>query len=389
MISISETSSGKTVDIQTISNQEPQSVTTESDAIASYHYVWDNAAKGDRKDFHPHTVEVDRIRYPNGTASFKRNFVDGEFIERSKTGVLPLVIPGTPSNPDEDLVYNKAVSDLYDKLKNGQNQLAIDYAERKKTKAMLRDIANEIINLRRNLKNFLRNPNNSIPLNAIGDQWLRFHFGIEPLVGTVQALVDHVTSFETQTRTYKGRASETISGSLSGGSIAPQIDNLGDPNLIHDGSYSSALSYELGIQVSLTSSGLLNLSRETPLNPASFLWETMPYSFIIDWFIDVSSYLQNAENSYGMGFTFIQGYVTRNAKTMLDVNWNHSHSVSYPEYSTDISSVSANAQVISKVKSRSLLTGFPLPRLPPFQWPHIGGSRAATIAALLSQFTRH
>jgi hypothetical protein len=50
------------------------------------------------------------------------------------------------------------------------------------------------------------------------------------------------------------------------------------------------------------------------LNPAAIFWELVPYSFVVDWFIDIGGYLRNLQTAYAAGVVVHTGYKVQTTK---------------------------------------------------------------------------
>lgn len=119
---------------------------------------------------------------------------------------------------------------------------------------------------------------------------------------------------------------------------------------------------------------LSNLSKISSLNPASLAWEAMPYSFVVDWFYDVGSWLRSVETAFTHGGSVVGGYVSRGWRGMDRAEWRSSTDTLYGR---------ANAMYVRSVFSRTPLLSFPLPRLPAFTMD-LGTSQVLNGFALLT-----
>ena len=52
------------------------------------------------------------------------------------------------------------------------------------------------------------------------------------------------------------------------------------------------------------------VSTYTSMNPASIKWELVPYSFVVDWFYDIGSYLRGCETSTIYSSVFKAGWTS-------------------------------------------------------------------------------
>ena len=121
--------------------------------------------------------------------------------------------------------------------------------------------------------------------------------------------------------------------------------------------------------------------RWTSLNPISTGYEAIPYSFVLDWLIDVGSYLRDVETALLYGNRFIGGYVTHltACDAGAEISFLRRTSGGWTYFGQGPSSGRYRRM------SRSLLANYPLPRLPTFK-ADLGTSRLWSAAALLTQF---
>lgn len=135
-------------------------------------------------------------------------------------------------------------------------------------------------------------------MGELGDAWLAFQYGIMPLIQDVYGTAElvekgfdlkpwiHVTSKVTEPYGIPRRAGyDDIYPALDDGQEAAwwcgaftRLDyRISDPTL-----------YAMG-QVGLT-------------DPLSILWELVPFSFVIDWFLPIGTWLQSLSSSIGLQF---------------------------------------------------------------------------------------
>lgn len=134
---------------------------------------------------------------------------------------------------------------------------------------------------------------------SLGNNFLEFHFGWEPLVKEIGSLLDFAIEKPFPSVYLKGRASER----------GPSTFTI--PSL-NDGTFGDSYRWEwckvqiLGTAV-ITNPNLYTLSRLGLINPASVAWELVPFSFVVDWFTNVGQVL----NSY----TDFAGVTLKNVST--------------------------------------------------------------------------
>jgi hypothetical protein len=113
-----------------------------------------------------------------------------------------------------------------------------------------------------------------------------------------------------------------------------------------------------GFFVPLSSQLLANLARISSLNPASLAWEVVPYSFVVDWFIDIGGWLRNVESAFVYGTSWKGGRVSQGHKFKSDLR----SVVNRSDFVQDISAY-AEQTCFSRVNVASM----PLPKPPTFK----------------------
>lgn len=134
-----------------------------------------------------------------------------------------------------------------------------------------------------------------------GDAWLEFHFGWKPLVSDIFSGIDLLqqpypsTTVKVRgkdgksgksndrwydTIVYQGQVLPYPFGSLTTWEYVMKLQMIADLNVTNPNLY---LANQLGL-----------------INPAQVLWEMIPYSFLVDWFLPVGSFLNQFTDFSGM-----------------------------------------------------------------------------------------
>lgn len=123
------------------------------------------------------------------------------------------------------------------------------------------------------------------------------------------------------------------------------------------------------------------LARWTSINPIGVAYELLPYSFVLDWFVDLSGYMNQLETSLRYGKLFRGGFESVMTRARIGSVY-ASRSGSNPVLTTI-----GGGFVQETVYSRSLLAAFPSPRFPILE-VDLGSNRLLSAAALLRQLIR-
>lgn len=132
---------------------------------------------------------------------------------------------------------------------------------------------------------------------AFADNFLEFHFGWAPLVGDMQSAMEvlDTTPPIRPTRVRRGGTRRTFSEvtTTSGNTVTKTTTTV---------DYST--SFELSGLVRMTNSDAALAGNMGLLNPLTLVYEAVPFSFVLNWFVNVEEYLQ--------GFTGLVGYSIEN-----------------------------------------------------------------------------
>lgn len=211
------------------------------------------------------------------------------------------------------------------------------------------------------------------PILGASGAWLEYAYGWTPLLSDVYAAVDIVFPKPVQPLNVQSSASERMQGSSL--STAAYINSTL--------SWDSTLRYRKKIFYELDDSAASSLYRSASqiglTNPALLAWELMPYSFVVDWFVPVGSYLSTFDATLGLKFK----------AGIFDDKWiRRASRVSVGTGASSPSSVSTTGGCTSEYSDlwfeRKILGSFPSPSLPSIKNP-LSTQHALSAISLLSQ----
>jgi len=346
----------------------PTSSTSVSAATALSHYLLGVVTShGDFK--HP-TAQAFQVQDIVNYAGI-HNTVDDYGNFRTVTGDNQQPFPrdfshfvGFPYTP----AYNQAVSRLYDKLR-GDVDISIDLAESHKTHVMMRDTFKGMKNMSLTLHKMRRsNPRDW------GNLWLEFTYGWKPLASTIYGSVDRLLNKSTGS----GRIPVHASGKEIFRKRTSQVGFYAINDRTIEWSEHSCRA-KVNVLYGLDGSTLDKLAGYTSLNPVSIAWELTPYSFVVDWFVNIGGYLRSYESALLYGSSFISGYKTETQLSEINGNNAGGQRIGKTTITVDLTGYERIAY-----KLRTVLTSSPYPRRPTFN-PKLGSSRLISAAALLGQ----
>lgn len=131
-----------------------------------------------------------------------------------------------------------------------------------------------------------------------GSMWLEYWFGWKPLISDIQASIDIVTGIaptEFQ-RHFSGRGSTTDLNT----------ETWRYPWAQGHTTIGRKFSVRVSCTVRVTNSDALNANKLGLVNAATVAWEVIPFSFLVDWFLPVSKYLESITAQVGLNITDVQ-----------------------------------------------------------------------------------
>lgn len=326
---------------------------------------------GDKTTPNPWSYTVTDVHYPRGTNVQRTTYTTGPL--RGRTYVYTEVgcISFSDAHPFSSGVsypsylYNATLSKLNDKVR-GTMDLSVAIAEAGQTAQMLKvtNTIRDFVTKYRGWRGLMK---------GISDARLQFSYGWAPLANDLYAAADEsLRVVINEIEAVKVRSSEVIPD----GSGTFTFQNYGslEAPLGRNGNYTC----EIGIK--FRTSGH-NIDRWASLNPASIAWELTPYSFVVDWIIDVGSYLRDVETSLLYSNSFVNGYITEGT------HYDCKAEISGYRRSTPFGYVydyfvNATASFRYRNIARSRLSGYPAPRPPSFN-AELGSGRLLNLAALI------
>lgn len=143
--------------------------------------------------------------------------------------------------------------------------------------------------------------------HQFSNNYLEFHFGWAPLMSDIHTSVK-ILGRDFPVKPIKGRGSATASGQTTGTTRT---------------SATYVTRCQIIADLSAVNPNLLLLSQLGLVNPAVVAWELVPFSFVLDWFVNVGEFLQHYTNFVGLDFSNqAVTYVTQadNVDTYIDVD---------------------------------------------------------------------
>lgn len=276
-------------------------------------------------------------------------------------------------------------------MKDQSVNLGVAFAERNKTAQLIGTTAIRIANAARHLmhgsfKKAARDLGIKKPRkprgNSIHGQWLELQYGWLPLLsdcyGSVEALAKRDKSDWIVTG--KGSVKEPIAVDR----ITSSVSSISYGH----GKASGTRGVYVRIDAIPQNDMLLNMNSLGLTNPLTIAWELVPFSFVVDWFLPVGSFVDSMDAMLGYGPTWCSiSTLERFRVSHRLMSSNYKTGSGLHIYTHDMTrSGSAHREYVSLI--REALTSVPLPLLPRFKDPRSLAHMANGLALLASVFSR-
>lgn len=274
---------------------------------------------------------------------------------------------------------------LYEKVKQQDVNLAQALNERRQTVQLLVDLSKRLLAFWTNLKKFNLRAAISQLLPGSGRQlandWLAIQYGIKPLLSDLEGITKSLTKkpsdviFDIKVRK-KIEVPRELLWSSSGPSgiirVADEVTSFGYVEVVYKYRFKIS-SPGMAVERELTRLGFSNLN--------SLAWESIPFSFVFDWFLPIGNYLNNSD-------AFDNLTVVHATKTVFQKEYiEFRRTFGGAPVSGYQTSSGVTGFVTERVKVDRVLTGIPELRFPSLKDP-ISKIHILNAIALISQLKR-
>lgn len=294
-----------------------------------------------------------------------------------------------------DEALYKAKNRLFSQLKGEGTNIANMFAERKQTFSAISNtvtrIAYTIRDLKRgNLTSAIRrmagDPKTARKLRGkdIADQWIALQYGWLPMLSDIHGLVTGLHQRETVLYPKVFRASGSSFKAGTSANTWLNAKGVQEPWGMRRTEVNCKYTVQAYPNNALASPAALGLT-----NPLVPLWEVVPWSFIVDWFLPVGNYLEQLSADHG--WTFRNGCLSvleTNTEFALKQSGHVRTGMGSDGTWTYTTALKIRGDWRSVSFSRTLLSGFPTPSLPRFKNPISTGHVLNSIALLTQQFAK-
>lgn len=281
--------------------------------------------------------------------------------------------------------YNKCLDKLYAAMRSDVD-LSIDIYQGRQTVKMISGFASALLNPTKTLSGALTslvgNPKWRHLLKGTGGKWLEWQYGLAPTLNTIYALTSELIETvctEDGFISAKARASESFTDYDGNSSNYAPINGMTTQI-----EFTDSRRCEISLKYAISDAERNALSQFSSLNPVSFFYENVPFSFVLDWIIDVGGYLRMLETALITGIVCKGGYKTETRQRSLVVGCNKRFK---NEYGTIYVPSFPAQESYTRQLTRTVLSELPLPVLPSVK-VNLGTARLLSAASLLTNFLK-
>lgn len=261
--------------------------------------------------------------------------------------------------PVTNRAYAKLRSKLYETVGAG-----VDFAEYKQSAASIASTATALFKAARAVRrgrfgdaaDALRMkyfPKGVSVHKSFANNWLEYHFGWEPLVKDIYDACDVINNPVKSFALERGRAKDVIYQHTS--------QDLG--SVVRDDYSRGVQSCTQGARIHFANPGLAHTLHQWGLDdPVGIAWELVPFSFVVDWFVNVGEFLASRGDFAGMQLDYtyktlkldVTTYSILSTKSGFSPAWYANSTVRYVNVSRT-TSLSGTALEVKKLKPPSLV----------------------------------
>jgi hypothetical protein len=211
--------------------------------------------------------------------------------------------PGFPWSSSE---YNEVYSKFIGKLRSGSGSLGVSLASWGQTRSMIVDRLGKIDRIFRGVERRRASRRRRYDSRQLASDFLEGEFGWLPLLGDIHALAFTIAGKNAIPRQWVKSSSSFDATRL--------VKVSGFPEITSSFSGKSRLTIAAGVDISNPNLWLLN--RMGLINPAVVAWDLVPWSFVVNMFVNVNQVLGSFTDTVGLALT--NASVTRSSSVLME-----------------------------------------------------------------------
>jgi hypothetical protein len=223
------------------------------------------------------------------------------------------------------LVLNKAREKFFAKA-NSRVGLSVDILQRKQALEMMTKRVTQVARILLAIKKGkfrealselgIKKPAGWRPaVRNAGGLWLEYSYGWKPLVQDIFDAAKVLSTPVDDLWIHESSSNQFITELIQSNVGTPWDHNCIDTNYVVLKVYA-----RVGAVVSCDNPNLQALKNAGLTNPLSWAWELIPFSFVVDWLVDVGGFIESLDD--GLGLTITNGFYTTGWKGTSKVQRN-------------------------------------------------------------------
>lgn len=129
---------------------------------------------------------------------------------------------------------------------------------------------------------------------GFADLWLELNFGWLPMIQDIHSAVDVLQNPIKSIRPIGKGLGAKYSNTITSGSFPNEASRTVQEGMVFG---------KTGAEITVTNPNLYLANNLGLVNPGTVLWELIPFSFVVDWFVPVENFLSFGTDLYGLSVT--------------------------------------------------------------------------------------